>query len=88
MLPRVAIVLGLLAGIATGAIIVAAVVAYVPGPVHETPTPSPIVSASPPPSPSPTIAAPSVGPSGSPGPAGSSEPSPSASAGPSASASP
>ena len=73
---RLAVVLGLLAGVATGALVIAAVVAFVPGPVHPTRPPSalPSVAEASPESPSPlasaspsasSLAAPS-GPSGSP----------------------
>jgi thiol-disulfide isomerase/thioredoxin len=72
MPPRLAIVLGLLAGVATAALVVGAIVAFVPGPVHPTPGPTaaPSVAAA---SPSPTVL-----PSGSSSPAASASGSPSA----------
>ena len=60
MSPRLAVVLGLLAGVATAVIVMGAILALAPGPVHPTPTPfasvSPVESSSPP-----ILASPSAG---------------------------
>jgi cytochrome c biogenesis protein CcmG, thiol:disulfide interchange protein DsbE len=64
---RLAVVLGLLAGVVTAALAVAAIVAFVPGPIHPTPAPSPppsLAVVSPSPSPS-TRPSPSTDASGS-----------------------
>jgi len=55
MWPRVAIVIGLLAGVATAAVILGGILALAPDPVP-TPTPVPtfVPSAAPPPTPTPT----------------------------------
>lgn len=66
MPPRLAVLLGLLAGVATAAIVLGAILALAPGPVHPTPTPIPVASPSPVEAPSsPVIASPSVAPTGS-----------------------
>jgi thiol-disulfide isomerase/thioredoxin len=86
MSPRIAVVLALLAGVATAAIVLGAILVLAPGPVH--PTPTAVANASPSPSPAEAsatpVTSPSVGPSSSATPSvGSSG---SASVGPSASA--
>lgn len=77
MPPRLAVVLGLLAGVVTAALAVAAIVAFVPGPVHATPAPSAppsVAEISPSPSTAPSA---SVSPSASAGASESAEASPS-----------
>lgn len=75
MSPRVAVLLGLLAGVATAALVLGAILALTPGPVH--PTPTPVASPSPAEaSPPPVIGSPSVGPSDGASPSGSALPSP------------
>ena len=75
MPPRVAVLLGLLAGVATAALVLGAILALAPGPVHPTPTPvarpSPAAASA-----SPVIGSPSVGPSNGVSPSGSALPSP------------
>jgi cytochrome c biogenesis protein CcmG/thiol:disulfide interchange protein DsbE len=64
MSPRLAVLLGLLAGVVTAALALGAILALAPGPVHPTPTPFQVASPSPAEaSPSPSIASPSAGPS-------------------------
>jgi thiol-disulfide isomerase/thioredoxin len=65
MSPRVAVTLGLFAGIATAALALGAILALAPLPARPTPTPISAASPSDEASPSPVIASPSVGPSGS-----------------------
>jgi thiol-disulfide isomerase/thioredoxin len=67
MSPRIAVVLALLAGVATAAIVLGAILVLAPGPVH--PTPTAVANASPSPSPAEAsatpVTSPSVGPSSS-----------------------